>query len=149
MKVPTVPDSLRNQLTENHIKNLKEWIDILTKPFANKGYAENCYHIASVLHQGSEDLLPYEETDLLRIDFPTTIRALYLYDLEDQKDEGCVVFSIDNRAWMSFQTDNHSIEKYKHLKMFANEYRMVKGTYNQIAKIYFKYLSDLMSIPKP
>src|SRR5690242_4898629 len=102
---------------KENIKNLRSWIKLLTNPFKKKEYAPNCFHLSSILHKGTTDLLPDEKKDLLRIDFPTTVSGLYLKTDKDYEDEGCIVFSIDNHASFSFNTDNHSHPK--HQKLFV------------------------------
>jgi hypothetical protein len=149
MKKINKPSSpLRLLLSNNeNVNNLQEWIMLLTAPFQNKAFATKCLHLSSVLHKGSEGLLSQEKSELVRIDFPTTVSGLYFKTDKDNDDEGCLILSIDNKAHLSFITDNHSVKKYQ--ERFAGNRGEVSGTYSKVARIYLAYLKELMAVPKP
>jgi len=130
-----------------NITNLQEWIRLVTAPFDSKGFAVNCFHLSSVLNKGTEELLPDERTDLVRVDFPMTISGLYFKTDADYDDEGSLILSVNNCARVSFLTSNHSIQKYR--DMFGDSTEGLKGSYEEIVRFYLEYMSALMTIPKP
>lgn len=132
---------------EESIVNLKNWIDILTKPFKQKGISPKCIHVSSLLEEATALLLPDSLKDIVRIDFPTTVSGLYLKLDGDYDDEGSLILSIENRARLVFSTNNHSVERYKGLYSGKAGEVVIEGTWEEVSKEYFRYLNELMKVP--
>ncbi len=133
--------------SQDNAENLKEWIKLLTAPFKNKMFVENPYNLASVFHKGTEELLSLDYGNLVRIDFPSTVTGLYFKTDQNYNDEGCLILSVNNRASLSFLSNNHSVVKYR--KQFASNRKEMSGSYAKIARTYLIYLKELMAVPKP
>jgi len=127
--------------------NLKAWIDILKKPLENKLFVPNCFRLSSVLHKGTEENLFNSTTDLVRLDFPTTISGLYQELEQDENNQGYLTLSVNNLGNIFFVTKQHSVARYEEL--LEKKKNLIKGNYSQIVKFYLEYLNELISIPKP
>jgi hypothetical protein len=113
------------------VLHLEKWIALLTSPFQKEKYSRQSYQISSILDPHRVTILG--ELDLVRVDFVTTLEGLYDVGEVNPHNNGYIILSINGRA-------------HAYLPPLVARGKPIRGTYESVAKRYFDFLRNALSI---